>query len=414
MSRSRWLALTLATAALGGAIASTLRMTTQVHVSTAAVTTGSIVRRVVAAGTLQPVTTVEIGTQVSGIVQWLGADYNSEVHAGEIVARLDPSSYQAALGEAEAALDQARAQVVGFQAAVDDAQTKLTRTEALAARQLVPLSDLDAARIALNEAVADLRGGESAEAEAKAAVDQAQVSLDHTCIRTPIDGLVIERNVVVGQTLAAAMQSPVLFRIAADLTRMQVHVDVDEADVGDLTAGRTATFEVESYPGETFRGSVAQVRLQPVADVTAAATTGALAASSLPADTTAAAVVSYTVIVDVPNPDERLRPGMTALVRLTGARRDGTIRLPNGALAYRPSLEVLKALGQQQRVEPPGVAEGKGGIDAEPAEVWKFDGQQLTPAPVHAGLSDDQWTELLEGDVHPGEELVTAVQLQRR
>ncbi len=412
MSRSQWLWLTLGAAVLGGSIAATLRMTTEVHVSTATVTTGSIVRRIVAAGTLQPVITVEIGTQVSGIVQKLGADYNSEVHAGEIVAWLDPSSYQAALAEAEATLDQTRAQVVGFQTAVEDAQTKLTRTETLAARQLVPLSDLDAARIALDEAAADLRGGESAEAEARAAVDQARVNLDHTRIRTPIDGLVIERNVVVGQTLAAAIQSPVLFRIAADLTRMQVHVDVDEADVGDLTAGRTATFEVESYPGETFRGSVAQVRLQPVADVAVAATTGTLAASSLPANTTVAAAVSYTVIVDVPNTDERLRPGMTALVRLTGARRDGAIRIPNGALTFRPSLEVLKALGQPQRVEPP--VEGNGEIRAEPAEALTFDGQQLTPSPVDAGLADGQWTELLGGDVHPGEELVTAAKLQHR
>jgi HlyD family secretion protein len=247
---------------------------------------------------------VQVGAQISGTVQSLRADYNSIVHAGEVIATLDPSLLEAALAEAQAALAralaveaQAEADETGLEAAAGDAQTKLTRAESLASSQLIPQADLDSARTAVGEADIDLEGGESKIGEAKAAVLQARAAvgeatldLDRTVIRSPIDGVVISRNVDVGQTVAASVQAPVLFTIAADLRRLQVAVDVDESDVGGVEPGTRATFEVESYPGETFEGTVSQVRLQPAVGT----------------------VVAYTVIVDVSNADERLRPGMTA------------------------------------------------------------------------------------------------------
>jgi HlyD family secretion protein len=424
MWRSTWFRLALFTAILGGAAAAlALRTTTDVQVSTAQVTDGRIARRILAAGTLQAVTTVEVGAEVSGVVESLEADYNSLVHAGQIVARLDASLYdaqlrqaQAARNQAEAALRRADADVMGFKTEVEDARMKLTRAEALSDAHLIPQSDLDAALVAMEEANADLAAGEASVAQAVAAldqagaaVDQASVSVTHTIIRSPVDGIVIERRVDVGQTLAASVQSPVLFRIAANLERLQVQVDVDESDVGGVTTGDAATFEVDAYPGETFLGTVSQVRTQPVAQQTA--TTTAVGASTTSQATSAVAtVVSYTTIVDVVNADERLRPGMTAEVVLPGTRREHAVRIPNGALAFRPPPEVLQAIGE---TEPPLAGRG-GENDRALRAVWEYDGRRFTPIPVQAGVADEGWTELVSGSIRPGDALVTSAVLQRR
>jgi HlyD family secretion protein len=424
MWRSTWFKLALLTALiLAGVAAWAFRTTTEVQVSTASVTDGRIVRRLMATGTVQAVTTVEVGAQVSGVVASLGADYNSLVHEGQIVAKLDPASYDAQLREAvagraqaEAALTRADADVQGFKTAVEDAQMKLSRTEALWDRQLIARVDLDAANVAINEAKADLAGGEANVVQARAAVDQARaaveqasVNVEHTVIRSPVDGIVIERSVDVGQTLAASMQSPVLFRIAANIERLQVQVDVDESDVGGLTTGEAATFSVDAYPGETFHGTVSQVRVQPVAQQTATATAVGGVSTASPATSTVATVVSYTTIVDVENTDERLRPGMTADVVLPGMRRDHVVRIPNSALAFRPPPEVLKAIGE---VEP--AAPGGGEYDRAIRAVWEYDGRRFTPIAVRAGVADEGWTELVSGSIRPGDALVTSAVLQYR
>jgi HlyD family secretion protein len=402
------------------AITRTVWRAADVQVSTAAVTDGPMTRRIVATGSLQAVTTVEVGSQESGIVQSLLVDYNAFVHAGDVVARLDPALYdaqyqsaQAALGEAEAATAQARAIVAGYRTAVEDAQTKLTRAQSLAARDLIPRSDLDAARIAADEADADLSAGlatvvqaDAGVTQAKAALQQAAVNVDHTIIRSPIDGIVVDRDVDVGQTLAASVQSPVLFRIAADLTRMQVQVNVDESDVGGLAEGESAAFSVETFPGEMFHGTVSQVRLQPVTETAATAT--AVSAVAQPAQTTSVAtVVSYTAIVDVANPDQRLRPGMTAEVVLSGTPRDHVVRIPNTALSFRPPPDVLKAIGERE----PVIAHAK---EQGLREVWEYDGRQFKAIGVHAGLYDDGWTELVSGDVRAGDVLVTSASIAPR
>jgi HlyD family secretion protein len=426
MRTRTWLGLAIVVAiALGGLAIWAFHPTSEVQVTTVPVTAGPIIRRVIAAGTLQAETTVEVGAEVSGVVQSLVVDYNSMVHAGQVVATLDPASYVAQLRVAEAAHAQtqaafvrAQAEVLDFKTEVEDAQTKLTRAEALAVKQIIPPSDLEAARVALDEAHADLGAGEAvvaqaeaAIAQAEAAVDQAEVNVEHTVIRSPIDGIVIDRDVDVGQTLAASVQSPVLFRIATDLSRMQVQVDVDEADVGGLTPGESVTFDVESYPDERFHGTLSQVRLQPIAEPVTTATTPPAAATS--PTTTAAGAVTYTAIVHVANPDNRLRPGMTAVVVLSGLRRDHTIRIPNRALAFRPPPEVLKALGEAEPRLPESAARAHGG-EGLPSEVWEFDGQQFTPIGVRAGLADDGWTELVSGSIRPGDALVTSALLHRR
>jgi HlyD family secretion protein len=245
--------------------------------------------------------------------------------------------------------------------------------------------------------------------QARAAVDQASVNASHTIIRSPVDGIVIERAVDVGQTLAATVQSPVLFRIAADLARLQVQVDIDESDVGGLTPGEPVTFEVDAYPGETFHGTISQVRVQPVAQQTATATAVGGAATLSPTTSTVATVVSYTTIVDVANAEERLRPGMTADVVMPGARRERAIRIPNSALAFRPPADVLAAIGEvEPRPSPEGVS------NSAVRAVWEYDGRQFTPIAVHAGVADEWWTELLSGSIRPGDVLVTGAVLQHR
>ena len=262
MTRAKSLGLVVCGTVVVGATAWALRPTPDVHVESARVTAGPITRRVVAVGSVQAVSTVEVGAQVSGMVQSIGADFNSFVRAGQVIARLDPSLYQAALDQAragllqaEAAFGQAQADLAGFRTAEEDARMKLARTQALAVGLVLPEADLDSGRIAVFEAGDFVRAQEAQVGEtraeidqARAAVNQASVNLDRTVIRSPIDGIVIDRDVDVGQTLAAAMQAPVLFRIATDLAHVQVQVDIDESDVAGLTEGEPATFDVESYP----------------------------------------------------------------------------------------------------------------------------------------------------------------------
>ena len=374
--------------------------TAHVQVTTASVTSGPIVRRITATGTLQPITTVDVGTQVSGAILSLTADFNSIVRAGQIIARLDPAFYRAALGQSEAAVAQARADLDGFGTALTDAQTKLARAEQLAAAQLIPQSDLDAARIAADQAVADLNAGQANVVRAAAGVQQAKIDLDHTIIRSPIDGIVVSRQVDVGQTVAAAVQAPVLFSIAADLRRMEVQVDIDEADVGGIVEGEPADFDVESYPDERFEGRVALVRLQPVAQQTATATTSG---ATTAATSSVATVVSYTTIVEVANPDQRLRPGMTATVTLDGMRRTSAVRIPNSALAFRPAPDILRAVGEADT--PPAIPDAD---KASARTVWRYDDGQFTPLVVKPGIASQQWTELVGGPLRPGDALITS------
>ena len=307
MTRMKWVGILAGGTVLLVTALWAFRTTPEVQVERAPVTAGPVTRFVLATGTMQSATTVAVGTQVSGVVQSLEADFNSVVHEGQIVARLDPSTYDAQLREAKATLAQAEADAIGLQATADDAQAKLTRAADLAAQQIITASDLEDARATLDEASAALHAGRSAIVEARAAVAQASDDLDHTIIRSPIDGIVTERDVDVGQTLTATVQAPLLFMIASDLSHLQVVVQVDESDVAGLTEGEAATLTVSSYPDETFHGVLSQLRLNPIAEQTTAATS---TVGSSSATNQVATVVGYPAIVDVDNPGERLRPGL--------------------------------------------------------------------------------------------------------
>ena len=422
----KWLLIAIAgLVAASAAVFAAIRTKTEVEVTTAPVTSGAVARHIFATGTLQATRTVDVGVQVSGNVASLGADFNSIVHAGQVVATLDPSLYRAELDQSkamlvqsQAALSQARADAVGARTQVEDARIKLTRAKALAAKQLITDADVDAAQIAFDEAVATANSGDAqvrdsaaAVQQATGSVNQAAVNLDHTIIRSPIDGIVLSRNVDIGQTVAAAVQAPVLFSIATDLMHLQVRVDVDQSDVGGIEVGQQVTFEVESYPDETFRGVVVQVRLQPIAEQSTTATT--VATSTIAQTTTSVAtVVSYSMMIDVDNPDQRLRPGMTASVSLTGNHRDNVTRIPNAALSFRPPDDVLRALGET--LPPVEASVAQTDTSRKPREFWTYDGKRLTPVPAQLGLSDQQWTEAVSGSIHPGDALVTSAVVRQK
>jgi HlyD family secretion protein len=276
---------------------------------------GDIQDVVGATGTVQAVQTVQVGSQVSGTIQNLYADFNSVVRKGQVIARLDPSSFQARLGQAQAALVAARANVERSQAAVDDARRKLDQAKVLAAEKLLPQSDFDTAQANYDQAVAQVKSNQAAVSQAQANVNQAKVDLDHTIIAAPIDGVVIARSVDVGQTVAASFQAPVLFVIANDLKHMEVNASVDEADIGRVRTGQEVTFRVDAYPDRTFNGQVTQVRLQP---------------------TTVQNVVTYNTIISVDNDDGRLMPGMTATVSVIVRKSQNALRIPAAALRFRP------------------------------------------------------------------------------
>ena len=316
----------------------------QPTVMTAAVTRGDVADTVGATGTLQAVTTVQVGTQVSGTIQELHADFNSLVKKGQVIARLDPSLFATQIEQARANLIRAQADLERLKVTLDDARMKLNRARELAGRQLIPQSELDTAEVNTRSVDAQIRSSQAQVTQAEASLNQNQVNLAHTVIEAPIDGLVISRNVDVGQTVAASMSAPTLFILAADLTKMQVVANLDESDVGRIRPGQRVTFRVDAYPADDFIGTVAQVRLQPIVQQN---------------------VVTYATVIDVPNPELKLKPGMTANVNVEIARRTDVVRIPNAALRFRPTPEMFTALGiTPPQAGQPGWAEGRGGRGA--------------------------------------------------
>ena len=283
--------------------------------TTGTVDRGDVVEVVGATGTLEAVTTVQVGSQVSGTIESLYADFNSTVKKGQVIARLDPSILQARLGQADANVLAARANVDRSRASVEDMRQKFERAKELAAQRLIAETELETAKANYDGAVAQLKASQAAESQAVANLNQAKVDLSHTVIDTPIDGVVISRNVDVGQTVAASFQAPVLFVIANDLARMRVNAAVDEADVGRVREGQEVVFHVDAFPEREFEGIVEQVRLNP---------------------TTVSNVVSYNTIVAVDNRDLLLRPGMTATVSIVVRKAENALRLPAAALRFRP------------------------------------------------------------------------------
>jgi HlyD family secretion protein len=314
----------------------------------AQVSRGDIVDTVGATGTLQAVTTVQVGSQVSGTISELHVDFNSLVKKGQVLARLDPSLFQTQIEQAKANLVRSQADLERQKVALDDANQKLTRARELSARQLLAKSDLDAAEIAAKSAEAQLKSSEAQITQAQASLDQNQVNLEHTVIEAPIDGLVISRNVDVGQTVASSLQAPTLFVLAADLTKMQVVANLDESDVGRIRPGQVVTFRVDAYPNETFRGTVSQVRLNPIVQQN---------------------VVTYATVIDVPNNELKLKPGMTANVNVEIARSSNVLRVPNSALRFRPTNDMYAAIGQTPPEPTDGGGRRRGGQNNQQASA---------------------------------------------
>ena len=416
-----------------------------VHVVTAAVTDGPITRTVMTTGTLAPAKTVDVGTQVSGTIEQLNADFNSRVRAGDVLARLDPRPFDADVMQATAAVAQSEGDLTRLRVATDDARVKLARAQSLASTDLITPADLEAAKTTYQQAAADLNAGDAAVKSARARLEQSRTNRAHAIIRSPIDGVVVNRLVEVGQTLNAAMNAPILFTIA-DLRHMLLLGEINEGEMGAVHPGAPVTFEIESHAGQQRTGTVNEVRLQPVIDTTAASPTavatsgvsGTAGAATAPVGTagvsssgstnTAASsgatqatssssqprtsqsttnapapgVVTYTAVVNVDNPDGGYVPGETGLMTFVGEHRDRVVRIPNNALTFRPPADLLKSLGQQEPAVPQ--QDSKAG---RLTRVWMFKNRRFDAVTVRVGVANDSWTELLEGPVRPGDQLVT-------
>ncbi len=407
------LALILVVAAV---IVFTSSKSTDIVYRTVKLERGDISVVVTATGTLSADTTVQVGTQVSGTVAKLYADFNSVVKKGRVIAVIDTTFLQTQVQDAEANLE-------GAVAKVNQTQRDLKRTEDLFKKSLASQADYDAAKTDYESAVA-------ARKSAQAALDRARINLKYATIRAPIDGVVISRNVDVGQTVAASLAAPVLFMIANDLTKMQVQANIDEADIGKIRVGQDVKFTVDAYPDQQFQGKVGQIRLQP---------------------NVIQNVVNYTVIVEAPNPDLKLMPGMTATITVLVDRRDNALKLPNLALRFQPDQKVLDSLRQarasdstrgrgmdstrwkgvdstrraemrarfsaQQRQGGggPGLAGlgaggGRGGFGGNRSLVWILDeNKKLNPVSVRLGLSDGTSSEIVDSRLKEGDEVVVGV-----
>ena len=317
---------------------------------------GDIVQTVSANGTLNPVVLVNVGTQVSGTVQKIRVDFNDQVSAGQILAELDPSLFQAQVKQSEANL-------LNAQASLNLARIKFNRTATLHRKQLIANEELDIARQQVDAATAQVKLAEGQ-------LERDRINLRNSVIRSPISGVVVARNVDVGQTVAASFQTPTLFQIAQDLRQMQIYTNVSEADVGNLSVNSPVQFSVDTLPGLNFPGRIRQIRLNPTVQQN---------------------VVTYNVVVEVDNEDGRLMPGMTAHVLITLAERHGVLRVPNAALNFRPQENGRPAS------RPTSSAQ----------QVYVLDQQTLRPVTIKTGITDNTLTEVVAGDLQPGDAVVT-------
>ncbi len=404
--------------------------------STVSVGKGTIMAQVTASGTLSAVGTVEVGAQVSGRVVEITADFNDKVKKGQIIAKLDESVLKAQIDQAQAAYDLAVANKKKAEVTAANAKRQLARQKSLFDQQLVAGATLDQFQVEYDTAQAQIVASKAEISRASANLKQARTNLGYATIYSPVDGVVLSRAVDVGQTVAASLQAPTLFTIAEDLARMQINTAVAEGDVGALKEGIKATFTVDAFPGKTFEGVVRQVRNSP---------------------TTNQGVVTYDAVIDVENEDLRLRPGMTANVTFVLEKVENAIKIPNAALRFKPSRDQMMAIfekfgggprgrrngsggprgsgergsgergsGERGRRNGSSESDGSGGPRSADAmtsasggamramgdrkPLWKLvDGKpQMTF--VKLGLTDGSSTQMVEGDIKPGDELITEVQ----
>lgn len=414
--RNKWIAIAGAVVVVSAVVAFSTRREAKPQYLASKVLRGDIHDAVDATGTVSAVITVQVGSQVSGRIAKLNADFNSRVHRGDIVAEIDPTLLQATLQQAQADLADARANVTAAQANESKAiavlvQTKadFDRTSALAktraeSEQVLELAraNYESARAAVDAARANVEQAKAQVSQKTAAVSMARTNLDYTVIRSPIDGIVVARNVDIGQTVAASLQAPTIFTIAQDLTKMLVYAKVDESDVGRIRLGQPVVFKVDAFPKDQFRGTIRQVRMNP---------------------TTVQNVVTYDAVVEFSNPDLKLFPGMTAYVNIPVASVANVLKVPNAALRFRPPVDAqaLRALYARAGIDPDIVLAGeeqsavtapaKGARAPEIAVVWKLDANHdVIPVAVTLGITDHAYTEVrsvVKGRLDAGDDLVT-------
>lgn len=335
---------------------------------------GDIVTTVTATGTVNAVTTVLVGTQVSGTIEKIYVDFNSPVKKGQLIAQIDPALLEEQVAQAKANLLAAKANLEKSEATLVDAKRTMERNRELFTKNLIARSDLDTAETNSETAKAQVSASRAQVAQAEAALRNAQTNLGYTRIVSPVDGTVVSRNVDVGQTVAASFQTPTLFTIAQDLTKMQIDTSVDEADIGKVKVGQDVEFTVDAYPDITFKGRVGQVRIAPI---------------------TVQNVVTYDVVITVDNPGLKLNPGMTANVSIIVAEKKDVLKIPNAALRFRPP-DGEKTKGPQRTA----------GTLQKGAGVWILEGEKPKRIPVSAGISDGNSTEVASGDVRDGQEVI--------
>ncbi|MGE5894142.1 MAG: efflux RND transporter periplasmic adaptor subunit [bacterium] len=331
------------------------------------VTKGDIQETVTATGTVNAVTTVLVGTQVSGTIKNIYVDFNSPVKKGQLIAQIDPATFEAQVQQARANLFSAQANLDKANATLLDSKRTLDRNRELIAKNLIARSELDTAETNYETAKAQVGVSRAQVEQTKAALEFAETNLRYTKIVSPVDGVVVSRNVDVGQTVAASFQTPTLFTIAEDLTEMQINTNVGEADIGRVKIGQEAEFTVDAFPDVTFKGNVGQVRISPIMVQN---------------------VVTYDVVVKVNNQDLRLKPGMTANVSIISDMKENVLRVPNAALRFRLS---EKAAGTPEKKGP---------------GVWVLENGKPQRVSVTAGISDGNYTELLSDDLKEGQELI--------
>jgi len=349
---------------------------------TETVSQGSVASTVTATGTLNPVTSVQVGTYVSGPIRAIYVDYNSPVKQGQLVAKIDPAPFQVKVAQADANLANARAQVDKDRADLEFKKLTLDRNRELRAHNLISQNDVDTAKSSYDQAVAQLALDQASVQQSIASRQEAQINLAYTDITSPVDGVVVSRNVDVGQTVAASFQTPTLFLIAQDLTKMQVDANVSESDIGEVRSGQPAAFTVDAYPGREFGGTVTQVRNAPISLQN---------------------VVTYDVVISVNNADLALKPGMTATVTVTTAQQDNVLRIPVRALRFNPK-------HAQEGAEDTPAPTRAGRKQAAPT-VWVMqpDGT-LRKVEVHIGVRNDLYAELTSDGLHEGDQLAVAFQ----
>jgi HlyD family secretion protein len=350
-------------------------------------TRGAVVRSITTTGAVDPVITVMVGAYVSGTLQACYCDYNTEVKAGQLCAKIDPRPYQVVVDQDVAKLATARAQLNKDQASLVYAKIALARDTRLLAHGIVSQDTVDNDQSTNDQSLAQVKLDEATIEEDAAELHAAQVNLDYTNIVSPVDGTVVSRNITIGQTVAASFQTPTLFLIAQDLTKMQVDTNVSESDVGNAKVGQKVTFTVEAFPGRTFVGTVSQIREAPI---------------------TVQNVVTYDVVVNVDNADLALLPGMTANTQIVTAERDDVLRVPLQALRFSPQgvehAGIEHAGGQHGGGGEAG-GRGKAGHEHETG-VWRLRDGRPERVAVTTGLTDASFAEIVRGDIGPGEAVV--------